>query len=406
MKDLYSFDQTKEDAFQTYEDVTKAYRNIFGRLGVPFLIAEADSGNIGGSKSHEYHLVSTVGEDTLLTCDGCGYTANEELAVGKLSSTSNSKQFIDLNTLTSTFKNKLGIKQTLFDTKFVSFQETSSSKTQLRGYAAVLTPSGRPANLLKVQARLGKYLKSTQQLDELAVLEMKEVETQNASFETPNSSLHVFLDDSISLSEPSAPSSLTIHPSDHFRIAREGDNCASCNYSLTSIRAIECGHTFYLGTKYSSILNCGYRKSDGQRVFAEMGCYGIGITRLLAAIADAKQDERGIVWPKNLAPYSACIVPTDDRNDEFKKISDQLYDQLNKLFKNNVVIDNRRSGFGAKMKDAELVGYPYVFVVGQKSLTEEKIIELHERIQGKESAKTKVSLDALESFFSRDVVLS
>ncbi|CAO3701540.1 unnamed protein product [Rhizopus stolonifer] len=403
MKDLYSFDQTVEDAFKSYEDVAGAYKRIFERLGVPFVIAEADSGNIGGSKSHEYHLVSTVGEDTLLTCSGCGYTANEELAVGKIPSATGHSNASENDELTVTIKKELGINEKAIDSTVISFREASNSAEGIQGYAAVLTPFGRPANILKAQTQLGKHLKSIQQLDELAVLEVTPLSKEVTDKLSPNtlSDLHVFLDDSITFSRLDTLPQLTVHTPDHYRIAEEGDHCVSCSNTLSSVRAIECGHTFYLGTKYSSILDCGFRKPNGEKVYAEMGCYGIGITRLLAAVAEARQDEKGIAWPKNLAPYRVCIVPTDDRNKDFKKMADELYDKLNTIFENNVVVDDRRSGFGAKMKDAELVGYPYVFVIGQKSLTDEKLVELHERVQGKESKKKEISLNTLEGLLAK-----
>ncbi|KAG1141262.1 hypothetical protein G6F37_008433 [Rhizopus arrhizus] len=405
MKDLYSFDQTVEDAFKSYEDVTGAYKRVFERIGVPFVIAEADSGNIGGSKSHEYHLVSTVGEDTLLTCSSCGYSANEELAVGRISSTAENQNVLEKSELSVTIKSHIGIKEQPLDSTVLSFRESGNAVDGVQGYAAVLTPAGRPANLLKVQTRLSKYLKSIEELDEVGTLELNPLSEQtlketSTDLVLPN--LHVFLDDSISLSSQVEPSSiLTVHPPDHFRIAKEGDHCTSCDNPLSSVKAIECGHTFYLGTKYSSILDCGFRKPNGDKIYAEMGCYGIGITRLLAALAEACQDEKGIVWPEHLAPYRVCIIPTDDRNESFKKVADEAYDKLNQVFKNDIVVDDRRSGFGAKIKDAELVGYPYTIIIGQKTLTDKQTVELHERVQGKESKKTEIPLDELVNVLVR-----
>ncbi|KAL4209769.1 hypothetical protein CU097_013372 [Rhizopus azygosporus] len=403
MKDLYSFDDSVEAAFETYEQVREAYKRIFTRIGVPFVVAEADSGNIGGSKSHEYHLVSQVGEDTLLTCSGCGYTANEELAVGKLTTTNQQCDETKENAVTALIKNSVRLNQTSVDATVVSFYEPNDTKEGIQGYAAVLTPPGRSANLLKVQTKLSKHLKKTQQLGQVSTIEMK-ILSEEVLKQIPSSTLvsqlHLFLDDSISnVATDSLSSKITVHPADHFRIAKEGDRCTSCDSELSSVKAIECGHTFYLGTKYSSALDCGYRKPNGEKVFAEMGCYGIGITRLLAAVAEARYDKRGIVWPRSLAPYKVCIIPTDDRKAEFKEMAEKVYDKLNKTFKGDIVIDDRRSGFGAKMKDAELIGYPFTVVVGQKSLTDESLVELHERVQYQESTKSEVCLDDLEKGF-------
>lgn len=340
-----------------------------------------------------------MGEDTLLTCSSCGYSANEELAVGRISSTAENSNVLEKSELSVTIKSHIGIKEQPLDSTFLSFRESGNAVDGVQGYAAVLTPAGRPANLLKVQTRLSKYLKSIEELDEVATLELNPLSEQtlketSTDLVLPN--LHVFLDDSIPLSSQVEPSSiLTVHPPDHFRIAKEGDHCTSCDNPLSSVKAIECGHTFYLGTKYSSILDCGFRKPNGDKIYAEMGCYGIGITRLLAALAEACQDEKGIVWPEHLAPYRVCIIPTDDRNESFKKVADEAYDKLNQVFKNDIVVDDRRSGFGAKIKDAELVGYPYTLIIGQKTLTGKQMVELHERVQGKESKKTEIPLDEL-----------
>ncbi|GAN04177.1 prolyltRNA synthetase, mitochondrial [Mucor ambiguus] len=394
MKDLYSFDATQQDAYLAYDQVAKAYCAIFEKMGVPFVVAEADSGNIGGSKSHEYHLISPVGEDTLLTCDSCGYTANEELAVGKLD-----QQFKDNNTALTNLISMRNV-----DTTVVSYKATNAAEDgTVEGLAAIFTPPQRGANVLKVQTQLSKYLKSQSQMSERATMDMDVVPQAKVDNMDPTtiSHLHVFVDDALNLSlQPSKQ--LTIHSQDHFRIAQEGDHCVSCadkNNKLSSVKAIECGHTFYLGTKYSSVLDCGFRESGkkGDKIPAEMGCYGIGITRLLAAVAEARYDAKGIAWPTSLAPYSICIVPTDDRKQEFKKMANQIYDQLSESFKGDVVIDDRRSGFGAKMKDAELVGYPYTIIVGPKSLQQEQPqLEIHQRIQHQESKKITIDLKDLQ----------
>lgn len=407
MKDLYSFDSTVEGAYKAYDDVASAYKKIFDRIGVPFVIAEADSGNIGGSKSHEYHLISTVGEDTLLTCSGCGYTANEELAIGKLSkdiATSNTTaKTRDL--ITKSVMDKLNISTQPIESTVVSWSGLNATEDgSIEGLAAVFTPQGRSVNLLKVQTQLGKYLKKQQVMSEKATMDMDIIPQQKLDSMDPTdiSHLHFFFDDALetpALLESTAK--LTVHIPDHFRLAQAGDHCAKCSshQELSSVKAIECAHTFYLGTKYSSVLDCTFREGNKpEKLPAEMGCYGIGVTRVLAAVAEAKHDAKGIAWPSSLAPYQVCIVPTDDRKTEFKEIANQVYDELSKTIKGDIVIDDRRSGFGAKMKDCELIGYPYTIVVGQKFL-ESQQVELHERVQGQGSKKTLVSLKELEKQF-------
>lgn len=405
MKDLYSFDSSVEKAYEAYDDVAGAYRNIFTRFGIPFVVAEADSGNIGGSKSHEYHLISTVGEDTLLTCSGCGYSANEELAIGKMkleAAKSNTSATTDV--ISKSVVDRLEL-QTPIQSTVVSYSALNAEEDgNVLGLAAVFTPEGRSVNLLKVQTKLSKYLKNKQLMSERAVMDMNEIPQHKLNAMNPDdvSHLHLFMDEALEFNPSSTSTSskkLTIHEPDHFRLAQEGDHCATCSTELSSVKAIECGHTFYLGTKYSAALDCTFREGNKpEQIPAEMGCYGIGVTRILAAVAEAKHDSKGIAWPKSLAPYSVCIVPTDDRKQEFKDIANAVYDKLNNLpsLKNDIVIDDRRSGFGAKMKDTELIGYPYTIVIGQKSLDEQQL-ELHERVHGQDSKKTLISLDEIQS---------
>lgn len=370
MKDLYSFDATQTDAYKTYDEVAEAYHRIFTRIGVPFVVAEADSGNIGGSKSHEYHLISKVGEDTLLTCSSCGYTANEELAVGTMNQEPSNQKML---------------------ARFSGVNATEDGSVQ--GIAAVYTPEGRSPNLLKVQKTLSDYLKKHQQLSDKATVDLHVVPSDQ-KIEEPR---HIFIDDACT--DISADKSSITHKRDHFRLAKAGDLCGSCkSREFDSVKAIECGHTFYLGTKYSKVLDCGYREGNqkADKIPVEMGCYGIGISRLLAAVAEARYDSNGITWPQSLAPYSVCIVPTDDRKKQFQDLAEVVYDALQKNgYNGEVVIDDRRSGFGAKMKDAELVGYPYTVVIGSKAFEEGGIVEVHGRSHGRTSEKKLIPLELL-----------
>ncbi|KAI8983001.1 hypothetical protein BDB01DRAFT_723061 [Pilobolus umbonatus] len=403
MKDLYSFDSSQESAYNTYNEVADAYSRIFKRIGVPFVVAEADSGNIGGSKSHEYHLLSDLGEDTLLTCSGCGYTANEELAIGKMNTDRMSEQEIKEGLVSNALSKHIKISQDM-NPYVLSYTGLGTGEISVNGYAVLLIPRNRQANLLKVQTKLSKYLKESKELNIQATLDVQPISQKKLDSITAEDidQLHLFLDDSLPVNNIQSSERVTVHPSDHFRLAEEGDCCAFCetDYKLSSVKSIECGHTFYLGTKYSAALDCGYRDNNKmKKIPAEMGCYGIGVSRLLAAVAEIRHDTKGIAWPTSLAPYRICIVPTDDRKEEFKNASNEVYDELSSCYRNDIVIDDRRSGFGTKMKDTELIGYPYTIVVGQKTLGDDRIVEVHERIQGQPSQKTEISMNQLRDFF-------
>ncbi|ORX58289.1 prolyl-tRNA synthetase [Hesseltinella vesiculosa] len=362
MKDMYSFDKTPADAFVAYDQIAQAYAKIFQRVGVPYLVAEADSGNIGGSKSHEYHLVSPIGEDTLLTCHHCGYTANEELAE-------------------ATYH---GQKGTARHTHLVYTADQGTRK----GSALVLTPQPRAPNLLKVASDLKQHLQSAGLLQDPKSLQCH-VTSQPTEDETPL----VFVDDTVA--DPALPQPIGTR---HYRLAASGDGCHHCAQPLGTVKAIEVAHTFYLGTTYSAPLKCTYQ-DDKTKVPVEMGCYGIGLSRLLAAVAEAQTDMRGLVWPASIAPYKLCVIATDDKRAEFKDLANKVYDDIQARagWANDVVLDDRRTGFGRKMTDAELLGFPYIMVLGRKAL-ESNMVELHQRQLGKDNKKSMIPLDQLASW--------
>ncbi|CAG8527983.1 14724_t:CDS:2 [Cetraspora pellucida] len=269
MKDLYTFDVTEEAALKTYEEVNEAYKKIFTRIGLPFVIAEADTGNIGGTKSHEFHFLSPAGEDLILSCIRCGYTSNEECV----------------------------------------------HKIHNRDIHNVKVNDGCPVCY---------------------------------------------------------KNSITSHDSVNF-------------HPLTSNRAIEVGHTFLLGTKYSEPLKATFAPENprykGELLSIQMGCYGIGISRIIAAVVESSHDSKGIIWPSSIAPYRVCIIPSGDEPEITKKTR-SLYDFLTSEcdgLNEEVLIDDRMNlSFGYRMKDAELLGYPWLMIIGKKFLESEKI-EIHER---------------------------
>ncbi|CAO3586706.1 unnamed protein product [Absidia cylindrospora] len=419
MKNLYSFDKLVEDAYATYDQVAQAYSNIFRRIGLPFVVAEADSGNIGGSKSHEYHLLSPVvwlygkrriGRSSLSQQRTSGSSTNDD-------DTTKVLQRLELH---SPSASKLQV------TTLVYSAQGTSEENNINGSLTVITPYQRAANLLKVHAALGKYLESEQTIKDRATLELKVVTPDQwlNNNQQQNEAAHVFLDDAIKdslTSSSSTTQTTTVHDPLHFRLAEAGDGCRHCNETtgssskgLESVKAIEVAHTFYLGTKYSSVLDCTFQDHTSQQqpqqkkggpqqaIAAEMGCYGIGISRLLASVAESKTDNRGLVWPSSIAPYKVCIIPTDDKRDAFKEMANTVYDQINGLsggWSNDIVIDDRRAGFGRKMTDAEMVGFPWIVVIGRKAFNEqEPMVEVHQRQQGAPNLKADLPLHELNSW--------
>ncbi|KAJ3277090.1 hypothetical protein HDV01_000142 [Terramyces sp. JEL0728] len=342
MKDMYSFDVSEQKALETYD------QNI-QKVG--------DSICCGGSRSHEYHLISPVGEDTILTCSSCNYTANIEKAVGVPAIEEGSMeipQWFNPNTpLPSINKASQGLVY------------RSDSKEGFQ-YSLLVIPHGRKVNAIKLEKNLS--------LTNPLVINELESEFKGK----------IIIDSS--LGEYEGCASIDIIDTE------EGDGCSNCktdkrNGTLKTERAIEVGHTFYLGTKYSAPLRATFKDSAQKSVVFEMGCYGIGVSRLISGIIEASHDRHGMIWPTAVAPYKVCIVPIYDKcnremNKDMEKILSQLVYDLSPSLLDDVVLDDRDSSFGFKMKDAQLIGYPYVVVAGQAFL-ERGILEIHERRGGK-----------------------
>lgn len=239
MKDMYSFDVSEEAAYQTYESVCEAYTRLFSRLGLRCVQVQADTGNIGGKLSHEFQLPADIGEDRLLLCGNCSFSANVETM--------------------------------------------SSDRT----------------------------------------------------------------------------------------------DCPQCKTgTLVESKGIEVGHTFYLGKKYSNVFNAAFINAQNKPSVAEMGCYGLGVTRILAAAIEVMSTEEGIRWPGLLAPYQVCILPPKkgSKVDEAAVLAEELVHTLGETFsglRGEVVLDDRtQATIGKRLKDANRLGYPYVIVVGQGALEE------------------------------------
>ncbi|KAJ3044083.1 hypothetical protein HDV00_003187 [Rhizophlyctis rosea] len=401
MKDLYTFDTSEKAAMDTYDVVGKAYQRIFERIGIPFAVAEADTGAIGGSRSHEYHFLASVGEDNLLVCDSCGYTANEERATGHHIPTPSMPSQRKQIPLANLFRRL--ITDTLSGTALpnhhfsVHLATLGSHTSEL---VAVCHPTGTDINPIKISKTdfvKGRDLTSID-LSNLASLPpaTKLLLLIDSSFETlPQSSaadvpsatetqyeeFAHFFEGAISASEVK-----TLRGD--FLLTKEGDACPKCHPTppephsdikpLRSSKAIEVGHTFVLGTKYSVPLDAKYQ--EGRETFPiQMGCYGIGVSRLIAAIVEASHDARGIVWPSAVAPYTVCVVPVPKKKADIQQqINEGVAKACAELSKavgmENVILDDREGLTpGFKLKDCELVGYPFVLLVGKSYLKEGKV---------------------------------
>ena len=385
MKDLYSFDITQDAATDTYKDVSTAYRAFFADLKLPILVAEASSGDMGGDHSHEYHLSNEIGEDTVAECMSCGYTANDEVAAARLSG---SPSITD----PSQFRVWRGItkdKKSLVNVWYPKTESTDEGPNlhAVKDAVAELDTSISDGRSLWPEAA------SQNDIQLLNVVDHRLAE----SFDTLKDQLPVIPKD---IQLPNI-SSKTIadsngQPLNLLRLAT-GDGCPKCDDGTLQVhRALELGHTFYLGTRYSEPLEAHVTlpQKPSKSVPLQMGCYGIGVSRIFGAVAEHKADDKGLNWPRAIAPFEVVIIPTSKINDDTFKFHDMLAGRNDSGLEFDVVLDDRKETFGWKMPDADMTGYPVVVILG-KPWREQGLCEVQCRSLG---VKESVSVENVPTF--------
>ncbi|KAI8873843.1 prolyl-tRNA synthetase [Ramicandelaber brevisporus] len=421
MKDLYSFDSTPQAASETYEQVVEAYRRIMTRLSVPFVVAEADTGNIGGKRSHEFHFVSQKGEDVLLTCRECGYTANTEMMKGvvRLEDESVKRTYGEISEAVRNAKLNEDVTKGGMDV----FRLASADGV----VAAAVVPKGRQPCSVKVgkvgilQNAEGKSVEWTVSSWDWSVHGLP-----SSSSSSSSSSLKAIIVDHSLISESNDASGECVAD---IVESVAGDLCPKHDHShnvhneavLESSRATEIGHTFLLGTRYSSALEARIKPPPSAEspnneplVPIQMGCYGIGITRLLPALLEAtgsgSSSQIGLRWPLATAPLSMCILPLPQSRDQpdsdpAVKAAIDLHSKLAKALpstvsgKHGIVIDDRlHLSPGYRLNDARLIGFPWVIVIGKKSLssTESELkYEVQEQVFGGNNSTSLLTADEI-----------
>ncbi|KDO21460.1 prolyl-tRNA synthetase [Saprolegnia parasitica CBS 223.65] len=340
MKDAYTFDVDRAGAETTYHLMVDAYHKILATLQLPIAQVEADTGNIGGSLSHEFHVLSGFGEDALLSCSSCTYAANVEKARGVLPASSISAPIASLGDLVASTH---GYVPTLY---------LAENKTQL---VVVLTPEGRDVNPLSLKDHIDD-------VDGLVQVKPGHVECA-LSLPSPR----IFVDAGVAPSGGLAAFLAGQNAvSGHFRLAKEHDGCPCCEHGkLVEKRGIEVGHVFYLGHKYSKALGATYVDTHGKAQNMDMGCYGMGVTRLMAASVESLHDKHGIVWPDAIAPYKAVVIGVGK---DTESTATAVATDLAAALPDDVMLDDRWAERpGVKLTEAELIGYTWRIVVGSGS---------------------------------------
>lgn len=385
MKDAYSFDKDSEGAQRSYATMFECYRSIFERLGVHFRIVQADSGNIGGNQSQEFHILAESGEDQLLVSESSDFAANLEVCPAIDSDPFQStdaplpmEEFVTpkLRTIEDLSKALDVPASRLVKTMF--FSASDDPKQNLNAVAVLLRGSDE-VNPVKLKNHFG-LSNPPQLLTDEEVLKITGARPGSCGpvglkipilMDVAVKGLRNFIvganKDDFHLRNVNNGRDFQAHAVGDFRLAREGDLAPDGSGALKSYRGIEVGHIFYLGTKYSSRMSANFLSAEGGLKPIEMGCYGIGISRTVQAVIEQSHDKDGIIWPLSIAPFQVHICLLDPTDQLPREVAEKIY---NELSENGVecLLDDRPERPGVKFKDADLLGMPLRVNIGAKSL--------------------------------------
>jgi prolyl-tRNA synthetase len=395
MKDAYSFHATPESLDEVYWKIHGAYCRIFERCQLQYTLVEADTGNIGGSQSHEFMVLASTGEDVVFRCAGCGYGANAEKAVSvpAVPTIADEKPKALERVATP------GARTVEEVAAFLGVEPRRILKTLLyetdREFAAVLIRGDLEVNEVKLKNAL-----DAQHLALASEAKIEKLTGAPQGFAGPVGlkGVRLLADESVrgmanAVCGANAADAhfVGVNPGRDFelppfadlRLARDGEPCATCGQPLSQYRGIEVGHIFKLGTKYSEPMKCVFLDEKGAAHPMIMGCYGLGMGRTVAAAIEQNHDDMGIVWPKPLAPYLVDVIATNPDDAAVRAAAEAVYAGLMERGI-EAIYDDRGERAGVKFKDAELIGFPLQVVAGSKKVKEGKV-ELADRRSGEKS---------------------
>ncbi len=394
MKDAYSFDRDQAGLDASYIAMYDAYMAIFTRMALNFRPVEADSGSIGGSFSHEFMVLAETGEDTVVVCKDCTYAANIERA--EVLCTGDECDRLDTPLEEVSTPGKCTVADVA---AFLGVSEAAIIKTLL--YVA----DGEPVvALVRGDRELNDVkLKNLLHADTLEMASPEQVQQWTGApvgFAGPvnikvsrivaDNELRLATDwitgankGDMHLKHVSLKRDVKLSGFADLRLITEGDTCPKCGGAIALTKGIEVGHVFKLGTKYSEAMNCKYVDEDGRDQTMIMGCYGIGVSRVVASCIEQNNDKDGIMFPPPIAPFEAIVLNLDTRTDDVCAKVDEIYALLKEQGV-DVLVDDREERPGVKFKDADLIGIPMQLVVGGKGLGR-GIIEVKDRRTGEKS---------------------
>lgn len=412
MKDAYSFDVDLAGLDKSFSDQRQAYKNIFTRCGIQFLIVEASSGAMGGSQSNEFMARTPAGEDLIASCPSCGYAANVERAASRLAHIEDEPGPASPEEFPTP-----GVR-TIED--LIAFPGGAEASRQIKSlvYVATIGGENRPVLVLLRgdhqlhEIRLADSVRATavraahpEEIRELLGAGAGSLGGVGAKDKAraAKADLRIVADSSLrNRRNMTTGANKDDHhlrgvdigrdiPVDEWfdlRIVEAGEGCPRCETGVLEVfKGMEIGHIFKLGTKYSESMGAMVLTQDGKQAPMVMGCYGIGVGRIMTAAVEQQHDEDGIIWPKTLAPFDVIVTVTNMKNDELRNAGEKLYEELQSAGL-DVLLDDRDERAGVKFKDADLIGVPYRITIGKK--TAEGVVELYDR-RAKQSEDVKIS---------------
>ncbi len=396
MKDAYSFDVSSEAADESYAAMYEAYKRIFRRCGLDAVPVEADTGDIGGKSSHEFHVLAEAGEDGIAACE-CGYAANLEKAVRR-TPVRNDPECPEPEIVPTP-----GAKTIEEVSKFMERPAESFVKSLVYvadGVPVMVCVGGeRDVNEIKLKRFLGA--KAVELADPATVLDVTGANAGSVGPVKPAKDVRIVADvglkggrgfvtganrDDHHLRNVDLARDAKISDYADLVVVREGDICEKCGKAMKIKRGIEVGHVFKLGTKYTDAMKAVFKSGEADDAVMVMGCYGIGVGRTMQAIIEQSHDANGIVWPSSVSPYQVVVENLDPGDAAVDAAAGAIEAELEKRGV-DVIVDDREERPGVKFKDADLIGFTVRVVVGAKSLKNGGV-EIKRRADDK--SKTKI----------------
>jgi len=387
MKDAYTFDVSYEALDVAYGLHDKAYRKIFDRCGLKYFVVGASSGAMGGTGSEEFMVKSEAGEDTVAYCSSCGYAANAEVAASRVEVIEREKESKSVYEIST--PNVKSIDELC---EFLKINESVCAKSRVyinEGKAVLILMQGNDeVNESKLTKILGGNVRSghPEELSAITgadagsigpigfkgriIADLKLKDRNNLFSGANKNDFHIGGID-LKRDLPDRQAGVPSIEYADMRIVQSGEGCPNCDSKLEVFTAIELGHIFKLGTKYSEALKAFYLDEKGEEHPIVMGSYGIGVERIMACYIEQNHDEKGIIWDKALAPFDIHLIALNLKNENIVSASEKVYNEL-KSFGYEVLFDDRDAAAGFKFNDADLLGMPVQIVIGEKKLKDGK----------------------------------